>query len=120
MCNCKCPFTHPKLKKRDKTWNVTQALRNHVTYPTLRMMPHLIEQQPKRSVYFDKYGGIGTHWASFFQISKKLDIFSDNVWLAHNSYGEEFCLNVHGKAKTLNIKPNKTLAVLYCVQLNTG
>ena len=41
-------------------------------------------------------------------------MIGNDVWLVQNSHAEHFCLNVDGKAKQLNLKPNLTLAVLYC------
>ncbi len=129
-CSCKCPCGYDKnarnakLTSRDLKCSVTRPLLNHVTFPSVRMMPKTHSPQPKDSIYIDNSGRVIKHWASIFQMIEKADpnksifagilsIDNPDFWLVHNSHGEKFALNVWGKAKHLNLKPGFTLALLY-------
>jgi len=86
---CECGYSPLKTNSLDDECLIILPLLNHITYPSLKMIP---EREEIKDLYYNKENGEPKlHWCLFIEIDEKIDA---NTWSGFTSFGENLKLEI--------------------------
>jgi hypothetical protein len=113
---CDCGFNpNKKSKKTDEHCSIKLPLLNHLSFPSLKMLP---DTEEINDLFYDTVEGSPKfHWCLFIQIEEKIDATS---WLGFTGFFEKVTLILQNESEERltsfswdDLKKGNTVAILY-------
>ena len=87
--NCDCGYDPDKKNESNqKTCPIHLALSNHISFPSLKLLP-LAEE---KGLYYDKNGWPKQHWCALIELHENL---SKRCWSGFTIFGEKVIINLN-------------------------
>lgn len=115
QCDCGYDPEHKKKGSNEEKCPVTLALNNHITFPSLKMLPK--DDDPKELFYNTETGTPKQHWCFLIELHESL---APRTWSGFTTFGEKVVLKFDNdndeKPTTFSwsdLKSGHTVAILY-------
>ena len=124
-CKCVCGYEPDSESDNSPPCTSTEVLRNHMTFPSLKMMPQPLINSP---IYYKRVRNRPVprlHWALLVELTEKVSVEQNvDIWTTINAYEEEsVCIvskNCGSSPKTYSmgdLQTGRTLCILYAKKL---
>lgn len=99
---CECGYIPNKWRNKDNKCRINLPLLNHISYPSLKMIPH--KDEIKELFYDQDNGDPKFHWCILIEIKQKINC---NNWWGFTSFGEKLDLEIQQEEQPTTFDSNE-------------